>query len=54
MGIEEQDLMWHLEATERELSTYYNAATNARHRITCIQHRVSLMLEELEQLRKTQ
>ena len=45
-SIKPEDLMWHLEATEREIAEYYTASATAMNRIRAIQNIVRLLLIE--------
>ena len=47
-SIQPDDLMWHLEATERELGEYYTASANAMNRIRAIRTLTALLLAELQ------
>ena len=51
-SIQPDDLMWHLDATERELGEYYTACANAMNRIRAIQSTVRLLLVEREKRAK--
>lgn len=52
MTIEEENLLWHINATRNELKQNFTPASNALYRIDCIERRVMQMLEELEKLRR--
>lgn len=45
---DEDNLLWHINATEKELSKYYSPSANAMNRISHIQVKVKELLEELE------
>ncbi len=40
-----EDILWHIQATRRELETYYSPATNAITRIDAIEEFVRKLLE---------
>jgi hypothetical protein len=46
--IEPEDLLWHINATRRELEKYYTPATNAINRIAAIERAVKKILEKKE------